>query len=149
MMPRADLYLIPGSAFSDVCEFCIRLTSKAFRAGHRIHIKGSAAHETESLDRLLWEADKASFLPHVVLEQDSATTEQTPITLSNLASTYPPAEHRDLLIQYDSELPDQLKTFKRLALIVPNTEPSIHAARITYKALTAQEFSVNTHDLRN
>lgn len=146
-MPRTDLYLIPGSAFSDVCEFCIRLCEKAYRAGHRVHIIGRAEHETETIDRMLWEADKTSFLPHCTLDPENRP-DPPPITISNQTAAYPDPEQRDLLIHYDDQLPEYMDTFKRVALIIPNLETSLTSARSNYKALAARKLTVHSHDLR-
>jgi DNA polymerase IIIc chi subunit len=149
---KTDIYLINGSTFSDSSEFCLRLCKKAYRAGHEIHIRTYAAHESEVLDRVLWEHDKESFLPHKVLSSGHHTTvenqPQTPITISHESLSSVQPLHRDLVILLSPKIETEIKQFKRTALIVPNDHEKLELARAVYRQFKTSEIDVNIHDLR-
>jgi len=149
---KTDIYLINGSTFSDSSEFCLRLCNKAYRAGHEIHIRTYAAHESEALDRVLWERDKESFLPHKVISSANNTAtesqSQTPITISHETLSSIALLHRDLVILLSPKIETEIKQFKRTALIVPNDHEKLELARTVYRELKASDFDVNIHDLR-
>jgi len=147
---KTDIYLINGSTFSDSSEFCLRLCNKAYRAGHEIHIRTDAAHESEALDRVLWERDKESFLPHKVLSgaPDPDTKTTYPITISHeeLSSIMP--ARPDLIILLSPKIEPEVSSFTRTSLIVANLTEQLEQARSVYRQLKSSGTDVNIHDLR-
>lgn len=148
MSRKVDFYLIPGTTFSDVGDFCLRLIEKAFSSGHQVHLHCNAPHETEYLNRFLWESKPESFLPHIMLPEAEQQAKDTPITLSHLTWNPVDPHHLDLLVCYSTNLPQEAFSFARTLVIVTAQDDQLNAARALYRDLKASNSDVNIHDLR-
>lgn len=144
-MKKADLYLIAGEGFSDLIQFCCRLTEKALAQGHKIHIQTEEAYQNEALNDALWSFKAESFLPHAVGQHEY---QSHPITIDTLSISTNNEGHRDLLILLGANLPANFNDFKRMSILIPNNTDKIEIARKIYKQLKKTGLEVNIHDLR-
>lgn len=144
-MNRADLYLLSTPAMTEQVHFCCRLTEKAFLDFKRIHIQTSESVQNEALDSALWTFKPESFLPHDI-GQDVNPLPPIIIDTKDLQKTL--FSDSNLLILMTTNLPDNVKDFDRVCILVPNIEEEIHDARSLYKALKQQNIEVNIHDMR-
>ena len=145
-MQRADIYLLQSTAFSDQLEFCCKLTEKAFQQGHNIHIQTREGYQNEALNERLWNFRRDSFLPHAV-GQGQAT--HYPITIDISSLSPDGAGHRDLLITLSADVPDNIREFERVGIIVLNDPEELKLARHSYKLLAAENLDVRIHDFRS
>lgn len=86
-----------------------RLLEKALGAGHRLVVMAPGASRVEQLDKLLWEYDPDSFLPHGSARYGHAAAQ--PVYLTD-AEERPNAA--DVLILTDGMTPDFLSEFTRV-----------------------------------
>ena len=165
-MPQTDLYLIQGNAFSDIVNFCCRLTEKAYLLGHRVHILTEESYQNEAINEALWSFKEQSFIPHAVIDEgnnevsgdgDHGASNSYRVTIGALGSHFiAPHTQRNktlekdkgLLVCLGTQLPKQHDKHNRVSIIVPNNTEAIESARTTYRQLKTAKVHVTIHDLR-
>jgi len=165
-MPQTDLYLIQGNAFSDIVNFCCRLTEKAYLLGHKVHIQTEENYQNEAINEALWSFKEQSFIPHTVIgdggdyykdqygdQDDNSASQSYPVTIGALAphaqKNDAPKKDKDLLVCLGTQLPKQHDEHNRISIIVPNNTEAIESARTTYRQLKTAKVHVTIHDLRH
>ncbi len=88
------------------------LVVRALGAGHRLLVRSGDAALLALLDERLWSFSRSSFLPHGSAEALPPARAATQPVL--LASSYPPANGADCLVQLGGEVPDDLAGLTRL-----------------------------------
>lgn len=144
-MNRADLYLLSTPAMTEQVHFCCRLAEKAFQDFKRIHIQTSHSIQNEALDTELWTFKAESFLPHDI---GQTTKPLPPIIIDNNHLKDELFLASNLLILLATQLPENVKKFDRMCILVPNMEEEIQHARTLYKELKKQNIEVHIHDMR-
>ncbi|TAN48507.1 MAG: DNA polymerase III subunit chi [Methylococcaceae bacterium] len=141
--PRVDFYLLPSADPGECLIWVCRLTEKAYRAGHRVHIHCRDGGEAMALDELLWRFRAASFVPHVRLGEEPVDPE-IPVTLGH-GRRQP--EHNDVLINLDGDIPEWHGGFRRIAELVPQLPEQRLLSREHFRRYKALGYSLQTHDL--
>jgi DNA polymerase-3 subunit chi len=138
-MARIDFH----SNVSDKLEYACRLTRKIWSATpvgesvRNIVMVGEKA-DLKSLDELLWAFSATDFLPHCLIEDETAI--DTPILLTHdfLSPALSHLPHADVLIhlgmRMPSDVPGLLARFPRIVEVVTVDEAERLAGRERYKA---------------
>jgi DNA polymerase-3 subunit chi len=138
-MARIDFH----SNVSDKLEYACRLTRKIWSATpvgesvRNIVMVGDKA-DLKSLDELLWAFSATDFLPHCLIEDETAI--DTPILLTDdfLSPALSHLPHADVLIhlgmRMPSDVPGLLARFPRIVEVVTVDEAERLAGRERYKA---------------
>jgi DNA polymerase-3 subunit chi len=138
-MARIDFH----SNVSDKLEYACRLTRKIWSATpvgesvRNIVMVGEKA-DLKSLDELLWAFSATDFLPHCLIEDETAI--DTPILLTDdfLSPALSHLPHADVLIhlgmRMPSDVPGLLARFPRIVEVVTVDEAERLAGRERYKA---------------
>lgn len=140
---RVDFYLLPSADAGECLVWVCRLTEKAYRAGHRVHIHCRDGGEAVALDDMLWRFRAASFVPHVRVGTDPVD-EDTPVTLG-YGQRQP--ECNDVLINLDSAIPAWSGGFRRIAELVPQLPEQRQLSREHFRCYKALGYTLQTHDL--
>lgn len=128
-------------------EYVCRLLRKAFRAGARVAVTGSA-RELSELDRLLWTFEPTEFVPHWRGRSRSALPEglsQTPIVLVDDPS--PGSGAYPVLVNLSDALPPELDGYERVIEVVSRDEDDRHAARGRWKAYAQAGCAIEKHEV--
>ena len=140
-MPQVTFYLLTSGNLT-AGQFACRLTDKAWRNNHTIHIHTDDEAAGQQLDKLLWEWREDSFIPHQILTADSHHT--PPVTIGfgshhNIQS--------ELLINLSPSVPSFYPTYKRVCEIVANTDDSISASREKFREYKKAGIAPETHKI--
>ncbi|MDZ7643938.1 MAG: DNA polymerase III subunit chi [Woeseiaceae bacterium] len=142
-MARIDFYVL-GSPRDDArWEFACRLTEKAYRLDHTVHILAPDRARAEMLDELLWTWREGSFVPHAL--SADAGAEPVPVTIGHDRDSC--RAGRDLLINLSDDLPDNIKAFPRVAEIVTSDDDLRRQSRARYASYREQGHTLDTHKL--
>ena len=68
---QVDFYVLSGETPSPEQLAC-RLAMMAWEQGHRVSVRTESGQEVRALDELMWEIPSGRFLPHEVLDKNSA-----------------------------------------------------------------------------
>ena len=139
-MTKVGFYVIQSDAPDARLSVAARLTEKAFQAGHRIFINASDEQQARELDALLWSHRPGSFLPHG-LQGDEHTD-----TIA-IGWGQEPANHNDLLINLQLEIPAFFSRFDRVAEVVTQDAESLDALREAWRFYKARGYQLEKHDL--
>ncbi|MCX8099390.1 MAG: DNA polymerase III subunit chi [Casimicrobiaceae bacterium] len=105
----------------------------AYARGERVRVVTADEAMTQRFDRLLWERERESFLPHVRL--DSPLAAATPIIVDHCP------EHSgigDLLVNLALQVPPFFASFRRVVEIVGSLPEVVAAARERWRFYRAQ-----------
>jgi len=122
------------------------LVAKAYAQGRRVRVATPDAQTTAELDRLLWELQPESFLPHVTLASPHAAA--TPIIVDHAASHDGAADVLINLSHAGAEPPGYFARFERLFEIVGQEEAVATAGRERWKFYKARGYPL-THTVMN
>jgi DNA polymerase III subunit chi len=149
---QSDVYLINGSAFSDLAKVACKLTEKAYKQKLNVCLVTKQDYEAQALDDALWAFDELSFIPHHVLSK--ANKDETNINCVLIISEEQLDDHKplngkhDVLIYLQTKLLEPEPSAQRRLVLVPNDEASLSQARSLFKELKKRGEEVNTHDMR-
>ena len=149
MSARTDLYIVRGTAFTELAQLACKLSEKILSNQNTALILCQDDSQARSLDEQLWSFKNAAFLPH---EQRTAPNEDYPIAISTIEQQTnldtSSCEDADTLI-YMSPYPLKVEPkHSRRLILVNSDETNLNKARSLYKELKTAHQEVNYHDLR-
>ncbi len=139
-MTQVDFYISKESAPQFALRTICRIAEKAFKAGLSVHIWTDNEADTQTLDTLLWTFRDRSFIPHEIYGSSSPSC---PITIG---TDFDPPEI-EMLINYSSQIPENIEQFQRIAEIIENETESIHAGRERYRFYREQGHDPQHHEV--
>lgn len=80
-MTRVDFYLLEPGSRHDLITTACKLIEKALASRQRVHIHTDDKKLAEKIDLALWSYKPDSFIPHVILENATATAIDTQNTI--------------------------------------------------------------------
>ncbi len=117
-------------------DVAVRLAARAYESGARMLLL-AAADALEPLDRLLWTADPASFLPHAVAGRMEDAAQ--PLLLAPFADEVAAAANEaGLLLLLQTGLPQGFEAFARVFNLFEDGGPAHRQARADWKALAGR-----------
>lgn len=141
-MTRVDFYVMENPSARQHGHLVCRLAEKAWREGHRVHIRCDSGESAVSLDDLLWSYKDTSFLPHAKSDDPDAST--APITIGHKSDL--PAT-TDILINLADDVPDYFSRFERVIETTGSDDSARVAARGRYRYYQERGYTLNTHKL--
>ncbi len=127
-MTQIDFYILQDTEHQARWHFACRLIEKAYRLDRRILVAVDSQEHAELLDDLLWSFKPESFLPHRLLEATDAPEAPIEITFGeNFDENF--GEHRDVLINLSSKVPEHFSRFERLSEVVIQEPEILQATR--------------------
>jgi DNA polymerase-3 subunit chi len=138
--PQVDFYVLASADPAQRDLFACRLTEKAFRLGHRVHLHVADEQAARALDDLLWDFSPTGFVPHALA--GDATDVAVRIGWQEAGAT------GDLLINLDLTVPAFFDRFARVAEIVVQEERIHRASRAHFRHYRDHGLEPTTHDLR-
>lgn len=142
-MPRVDFYILATGGEASRQMFACRLAEKAYRLRNTVYILAADREQARHLDDLLWTFRDGSFVPHEMVGTDSETG-NAPVTIGVGAAGVTPA---NLLINLTDDLPEDLKSFPRVAEIVTSDEDCRRKSRRRFADYRAQGHEPQVHEL--
>jgi DNA polymerase-3 subunit chi len=139
-MTLVGFYVVQAQGDDQRLQVATRLADKAFQKGHRIFINAADESQARELDKLLWGYRPASFLPHGIHGQDQADT-------IAIGWGQDPAEHNDLLINLQLDIPPFFSRFRRVAEVVTQDPTSLDALRRSWRFYKQRGYQLEKHDL--
>ncbi|MFP3518568.1 DNA polymerase III subunit chi [Pseudomonas sp. SIMBA_077] len=140
-MTKVDFYILPSAEPSARLDFACKLTEKAWRLGHKVYLHCSDATQRKDLDERLWRFKGESFVPHSNLEDQ-------PDGVVLMGFTEAPANHQDLLINLDLNVPAFFKRFARVAEVVVEDPVVRLAARESFRFYREHGYPLQDHKLQ-
>ncbi len=141
-MAQVDFYILNEATGAARQHFACRLTEKAFRLGHRIHIHTDSASEAAALDALLWQFQALSFIPHRLQGSQAAPA---PVEIGSGGA---PDAACDLLINLGNSVPQAYQQVARVAEIVVQEPAILQATRTAWRFYQERGCQLQHHDLR-
>jgi DNA polymerase-3 subunit chi len=139
---QVDFYILAAQDASAGARYACRLAEKAYRLGHRVHLRAESSSAATALDDLLWTFRQGSFVPHEMSRPGRPP--ESPVTIGCAGETPPAA---DLLINLAGSIPEQAAEFARVAEIVEGSAESKALGRQRYQHYRASGAKLITHDI--
>lgn len=137
-MTKVDFYTGSTDKLRTACQ----LSQKALQNGVRVVLSTPDQHTCDNLDRLLWQFQAASFIPHC--RSTDAEAERTPVLLAQDEEKFP---HHELLISLHPETPNYFSRFERVIEIVGSDEPDSVRGRARFKFYRDRGYELRHFDL--
>ena len=139
-MTRVDFYVVKASGEDARLSVAARLANKAIGRGHRVYINCSNPEQVAALDRLLWEFEPSSFIPHAMASMDP--DEQVVIGFEQS-----PASHDDVLINLAMTPASFFARFQRVAEIVTQEAEALAPLRDAWRHYRDRGYPLQKHEL--
>lgn len=137
LLSQADLAEI-SAAEIQACE----LAAQAWRTGKRVLIACETEQQAMNIDEALWAREPDSFVPHNL--SGEITTYATPVEISWKGKRN--AQHRDLLISLQRQIPNFVASFNQVIDFVPTDEAEKAIARERYKQYRQMGWQLSTEN---
>jgi DNA polymerase-3 subunit chi len=143
---RVDFYLLPTAEPNGRLKFACRLTEKAYKLAHRVHLHARDASEASALDELLWTFRQGSFVPHELMTRNATASApaESPVTIGYEGLC--PAS-ADVLVDLAGCGGGATAQFSRIADVVDASEDSRAAARVRFRAYQQSGVEPATHTI--
>lgn len=149
MSTRTDLYIVRGTAFTELAQLACKLSEKILSNQDTALILCEDDSQARSLNEQLWSFKSAAFVPH---RQQATPDEDYPIAITTIDQQKSPAHNSEKAVDtliYMSPNPLQKEpTHARRLILVNSEEANLNKARKLYKSLKKAQHEVNYHDLR-
>ena len=142
-MTRIDFHVLPIDGKIGRERWACKLTAKAWKQGHRIHVHTGSEAETMRMDELLWTFRDISFLPHTVLGDAAAGEARITVGHGDLLP-----ESNEVLVNLTHPAPLFFSRFERVVEIVPAETEARAAARERYRFYQERGYPLQNHDIR-
>lgn len=139
-MTRIDFYVGKTSSLQARLLLACKIVVKAHQQKLHTYIHTDNAVTSAKLDDLLWTFHDISFIPHAL----APTRDEARVLIGH---DYEPMENCDLLINLSNEIPSFFSRFERLAEILDQEEPVIHAGRKRYQFYRDRGYNLEYHQL--
>lgn len=143
-MTQVDFYLLQLPGAQDRLLFACRLANKAFAQGQHIYLHAENEAQSGALDQLLWTFRPSSFLPHQQVSNSSDNRQQRVL----VGHSHAPENHRQLMINLASTVPEFFSRFDRLVEIVVQDADITANSRINYRFYKDRGYPLDTHDIK-
>ena len=143
-MTQVDFYLLQLPTAQDRLLFACRLANKAFAQGQQIYLHTDNEAQSGELDQLLWTFRPSSFVPHQPVSNSQDNRQQQVLVGHNQA----PENHRQLMINLASSVPEFFSRFDRLVEIVVQDTDITANSRINYRFYKDRGYPLDTHDIK-
>lgn len=128
---------------ADRTGYACRLLRKACAAGARVVVVGEPLQLRE-LDTALWTFSPQDFIAHAIAGVASpGVLARSPVVLAPQADA---AEHRQVLVNLGTDVPEGFEGFERLIELVSDAPQDIAQARVRWKHYAAQGHGVTKVD---
>ncbi len=140
-LTRIDFYLTTNREALARERLACRITEKAFRLGHRVHLHLRDEAGLAVLDRLLWTFRDISFLPH----GRTATDPDTRVVLC--AEPVPESIPAEVLINLDAEVPGFFSRYTRVVEIVSGDATARRIGRMHFRYYRDRGYPLQHHEV--
>lgn len=129
----------------DKLSYSCRLLRKIYLSGATVAVTAEPDLLAE-LDMLLWKLSATEFVPHCLATALPDTVAATPIVL---ATPFPGAYVRDVLLNLGGSVPEGFEKFERLVEIVSQSPDDLQAGRRRWRHYADHGHNLKKHDLAN
>ena len=136
-MNRVDFYILPADARRD--RYACNIANKAWLGGYQVYIQVETPDAAKRIDDLMWTYHDISFIPHTLVEGESA--EGIPVLIG---CGQPPVTSQ-VLINLAGEMPADVGAFERIVEIVSDDEEVKSSARERYRKYRQRGLDINNH----
>ena len=147
MLEQVDFYLLETAVSQGKLKLACRLTNKLHNMRKRILMVCKDKQQMENLDGLLWRFSDTSFIPHKIIDDQTAMDcEQYSVHLT-LAEWLPHVveDKLDVVVNLTSALLPDTLTVARRAELIECDEADKQAARGRYKHYVDADITTNMH----
>ncbi len=141
MPAKVDFYVLSGDGERIAAEFACRLTEKAYKLSHTVHVHMANADRADRMNEFLWTFRDGSFVPH---ELHGQTAAGSPVTIGTALNV---PEQADLFINLTSDMPPFPDRFTRIAEIVDANPARKRASRERFKTYRSNGHELDTHTI--
>lgn len=141
-MTKIDFYVGKTNGLQARLMLACKVVVKAYQQQMHTYIHTDSAATSQRLDDLLWTFNDLLFIPHAL----APVREQNELIL--IGHDHEPMENCGLLINLSNEVPGFFSRFERLAEILDQEEPVIHAGRKRYQFYRDRGYNLDYHQLK-
>ncbi|MBT8146179.1 MAG: DNA polymerase III subunit chi [Gammaproteobacteria bacterium] len=144
---KVSFYPLEQGGLDEALLFACRLTEKAMKLGHRVHLLVRSESQMQQLDELLWQFRADSFVPHQCAGSKDA--ESLPDCLVTLGTVGHLPEAKEVLINLDETVWEEHQQFPDIREIIAADKNERSLGRARYRVYQAQGYPLETKRLSN
>ncbi len=142
-MTQIDFHILQDTSVEARWLYVCRFIEKVERLGHNILVVVDSQDEAHELNDLLWSFKPESFIAHQILGSDQEA--KVEITFPTDTGEIPSGEHKDVLINLSSQIPESFSRFARLAEIVIQDANILEKTREHYRFYKQRGYPITQH----
>ena len=150
-MTQVDFYILATNSDDSWLRLACRITEKARQRDLQVYLYSENRTDATRLDGLLWTFSQGSFIPHRVVEEDSAPPFEEPVLIGcgDLPTRVPTtnSEQRswDLMINLTAEVPDFFSRYDRVVEVIDANPARRETGRERFRFYRDRGYELNTH----
>ena len=143
-MTRVDFYILKEAGQDARLVVAARIAEKAMLQSRHVYINTADEDESRRLDELLWTFSQNSFVPHRIIDADSAPTSAEPVLIGADVALSEPCE---VMINLAATVPEFFSRYERVAEIVDADSGRRDAGRSRYKYYRDRGYELKNHNI--
>ena len=144
-MTQIDFHILQDTSVEARWLYVCRFIEKVERLGHQILVAVDTLEEAQELDDLLWSFKPESFIAHQILGGDEEAKVEITYRVNAPAEHAGASNHKDVLINLGSQIPEYFSRFARLAEIVIQDPKILENTREHYRFYKQRGYPITQH----
>ena len=144
-MTQVDFHILQDTSVEARWLYVCRFIEKVERLGHQILVAVDTLEEAQELDDLLWSFKPESFIAHQILGGDEEAKVEITYRVNAPAEHAGASNHKDVLINLGSQIPEYFSRFARLAEIVIQDPKILENTREHYRFYKQRGYPITQH----
>ena len=141
-MSQVDFHILSSQDPQRALHHACRFINKAYRQGHRLHVRVADEANAQKLDKLLWSFSDLAFIPHGL--EVGGEEASVPVNISIMGGSQ---ETNVILVNLSSTMPDNYQHHQRVIEIVAGDDAATSAARDRYRRYRDAGDTLQTHKI--
>ena len=143
-MSQVDFHILDSQDPERALHHACRFINKAYRQGHRLHVRVADRTDAEQLDKMLWAFSDLAFIPHKI--EGTGDTTPAPVNISIMGGSPEPDA---ILVNLCSVMPEDYTNHARVVEIVAGDADTTNAARERYRRYRDAGDTLEMHKIPN
>jgi DNA polymerase-3 subunit chi len=142
---QVDFYVLNGNSDSEWFRLASRIAEKAMSLGQRVFINTENEDHARRLDEILWTFSQGSFVPHRIVDANTADTPPEPVLIG--AGIEPKQQPWQVLINLSATVPEYFSRFERVAEVIDADDSRRASGRERFRFYRERGYELNTHNI--
>jgi len=141
-MTDINFYVSKQEGIDNRLAIVFRLVNLALQRDLSVHIHTDSEQANQKVDNFLWSYDRASFIPHSIIDNEKENNCSV-----NISHNHEPLTNCDYLINLTDQRPEFFSRFLKVAEILDTSQETLTAGRKRYAFYRDRGYTLKYYQL--